>query len=545
MRQRLLRTAGVVAWLVMGLAVAQSQPGSPVDTCPPFVNVALQSVGDNCGGMPRNSACYGYVRVGASFFENVPDEFFSRPSDRAELQRIASIQTAPLNAETEEWGVALLNVQANVPNTLPGQAVTFILLGDTQVRNDVAPDVAVLPVEPVAVVVRGGSRVNLRSGPGTSNNVIGTANPGQSLLADGQNAGGTWLRIGNGSGVAWVSRELVASAPEDAEALAALPLVDGTTGDALTPMQAFYFSTGLGQPTCTSAPDMLVIQGPQETRVDLTINGARVSIGSTIALFSERLEYGTLLGFGVQEAQLEQFEAEDDRDCLHTRMVVLDGDALLNDNTNRVPTGHFSQMVTCLNDDDTLGFRTLWDAPVRVPQGELEQFRVLESLPPQILRYPVRIPTPEEIEQSVRPPTPTPIPRPQATRPPQPDTPRPTTTPAEDRGAINCSAFRATSPPDGAGVRFIDRLTFFWDPIDNVQAYQVDARMNYGSQFSQYLFRVGPNITSYSIDLSSQQFGTPDSVTWFVQALVGAEPNFIEACRTGSRTNPIIYPIPD
>src|SRR5690606_4283578 len=121
-------------------AVSQAQTPPDANVCPALVMRALQELEDNCSGMERNSACYGYRRLNATFTREVSSDFFSQPADRTDLVSLQSLTTAPINLTEEEWGVALMNLQANVPNTLPGQAVTFILMGDATVVNAVAPE---------------------------------------------------------------------------------------------------------------------------------------------------------------------------------------------------------------------------------------------------------------------------------------------------------------------------------------------------------------------------------------------------------------------
>src|SRR5687767_11050611 len=116
--------------------LAQSDAGA----CPALVEQALTDMGQNCDLLDRNSACYGYNRVDATFHESASDDFFSKPADRSQISNLQSIATAPLDVDQDFWGIAVMNVQANVPNTLPGQAVTFVLLGDVKVDNAVAPE---------------------------------------------------------------------------------------------------------------------------------------------------------------------------------------------------------------------------------------------------------------------------------------------------------------------------------------------------------------------------------------------------------------------
>ena len=152
------------------------------NSCPTLVKQALEAVGNNCGGLSRNSACYGFNRVNATFSQNVDEGFFSKPSDQSGLKTLQSINTAPLSDALKEWGVAVMSVQANIPNSLPGQAISFILLGDVSVDNAVPADQAVAPAEtPIAVTTLNTS--NIRTLPTTNSNVVGSVNGGSALSA--------------------------------------------------------------------------------------------------------------------------------------------------------------------------------------------------------------------------------------------------------------------------------------------------------------------------------------------------------------------------
>src|SRR5215216_6186910 len=66
-------------------------------TCPGMIQSALDDVGNNCGGLDRNSACYGYDSVLASFTQPKPEDFFASPADRAGLVDLQGISTAPID----------------------------------------------------------------------------------------------------------------------------------------------------------------------------------------------------------------------------------------------------------------------------------------------------------------------------------------------------------------------------------------------------------------------------------------------------------------
>ena len=61
--------------------------------CPAFVEEALETVSNQCDGLGRNSACYGNTQVIAEFSQPQADDFFTQPSERAELVLFSRLQT--------------------------------------------------------------------------------------------------------------------------------------------------------------------------------------------------------------------------------------------------------------------------------------------------------------------------------------------------------------------------------------------------------------------------------------------------------------------
>lgn len=245
------------------------------NSCSSLVAQALNELDQSCSDVSRNTACYGYDAVTAQFTAPVAEDYFAIPSDQAGIAGITTLQTAAMDIAKDQWGVALLNVQASMPEALPGQGAIFILLGDSQIENAVPADEAFQPASPIDVLVRVGA--NVRSGPGLAYNTVGTVGAGNTIAADGRDASGEWLRVTFRDRAAWISTLVL----QDDPAFLELPTLDAS---ARTTMQAFYLQTGIGEPSCAEAPqDGLIVQGPQNVKLDLTVNGANVRIGSTVA----------------------------------------------------------------------------------------------------------------------------------------------------------------------------------------------------------------------------------------------------------------------
>lgn len=276
MARRLLLTV-----LVMSLAIGPltTWAQGDDDECPALVASALEAVSDACAGLERGMACYGHYRIDAEFWLATDGLTFVQPADRVPVIDLQSMTTYPLDPGNDTWGVALLHLQADVPESLPGQAVTFLLMGDATLENDVSPEAAAGHITPVeAVITTDGTNANLRSGPGSTYSVVTTAEPDDTLSLVGVNQAGDWYQITLDDGsTAWIWEGLVTV---DTDAVNSLPV--GQTRPPFT-MQRFYFSTGLGEPACHEAADALVVQSPQGVSVGFTINGLDVILGSTVA----------------------------------------------------------------------------------------------------------------------------------------------------------------------------------------------------------------------------------------------------------------------
>ena len=394
-----------------------TQRGFTQDTsggsCPTLVKQALEALGPNCSGLGRNNACYGYNKVGATFSDVVADDFFTKPSDQAGLSTVASLSTAPLDTTLNEWGVAVMSVQANIPDSLPGQSVRFILLGNAEMQNAVLPPGAEATAQPVTINVT--TSANIRSGPTRNANVIGSAPAGTDLIADGISEDGEWLRVTlNTNIVGWINASLVNS---DAD-FTALPVANGV---AQTPMQAFRLKTGVAGLSCSDAPSLLMVQGPKDVKIQITANGVDVQLGSTLVF---------------QTTDKNTFQ-----------IATIDGTGRVGNVV--IPAGFMTEAP--LGDDGDVNGR--FGTVLPIPKAELDQLQVLENIPLDTLNYRVNV----QNNVSTIAPRPTAVPT--------------TTSSGNTSGVVNCAPFKATSPLDGLsyGVN-----TFYWDAAPGATTYRLN-----------------------------------------------------------------------
>ncbi|MEZ4672200.1 MAG: hypothetical protein R3E39_30200 [Anaerolineae bacterium] len=120
--------------VVPGLAIMQTTD------CPQIVEAALDAADQFCADTGRNQACYGHIALTADLRGDVEDVIFNQPGDMVDVVSLDTLRLNPMDLDTGEWGVVLMRLQANLPDTLPGQNVTFLMFGDVEIRNAVSED---------------------------------------------------------------------------------------------------------------------------------------------------------------------------------------------------------------------------------------------------------------------------------------------------------------------------------------------------------------------------------------------------------------------
>ncbi len=393
------------AFLLLTSAAVVAQLGGSA-TCPDLVARALEAVNNLCSGQERNSACYGNTLVEAEFSSANASAAFSQEGDIANLGLLRSIQTSPLNDELTEWGVSVLSVQANLPGALPGQNALFMLIGGAEIESAVAPETAFEPVDPISV--RAASDAPVLDAPQEGAAAVFVATAGQSLLADATAGDGAFVRVTLGDQFGWIAR----AALDDDPAVDGLPVY--TPGQSFAPMQAFYLRTGIGGAQCAQAPSALVVQGPEDYMVDITANGANISLGSSVILETLPID---------ESKDSAKYAGQPGVGGL-LRITVIDGHVTMTNDDGTVtelPEGY--QSTICLTEPQDLGSdgesndQTVtyvcggWTEPEQIPDEFREAFGLVDDFP---LIYPLDIlsPTPTAVPTLPAPPRATSTPTP-------------------------------------------------------------------------------------------------------------------------------------
>jgi hypothetical protein len=451
--------------LALSVFYAGAQQTTQAQTqCSALVAAALSTLEAQCDGAPGNSACYGNSAQ-AVFADDVDEADFSNAGDVIDLAGVEAIQTRSLDLENLEWGLALINVHANVPLAHSERGLTYLLIGDVEVENAVPFDAAFTPAEPVTVTAIVGA--NIRSAPNTDARVLGGATAGQELLADGLSGDQGWLRVQVDSGVAWISRQVIAVTEGDIDAL---PLVGANTRSL---MQSFILRTGSEESECAEAPpSMLVIQSPRGVSANITVNGADVRISSTVVL---RLLPDNVL-----------------------QLITLDGGAY--SGTTSIPAG--LTMFMQLSEDGRSSAGP-WRDQRAINEDEREFLLALEDFAPGLWHYVVSIPTQQEITTLLG-------------LIGGAGTGGGASGPAA--GQVNCSGFRPTSPLDGLAF---GPTTFFWDSAPGATHYQL--RIVNASGNLVRSVEVPGGLTTLTTNTNANNIGDGQTFTWYVDAMVDGQ----------------------
>ncbi|MDX2136447.1 MAG: SH3 domain-containing protein [Chloroflexota bacterium] len=288
---RLLRQGFLLLILVIfSTAAAQNE------TCTAIIQEALAVVGEACAATGRNQACYGNIQLAATPRDGAPAFTFEQPGDVVNIADVETLRLSALDTDESSWGVALMQLQANLPDTLPGQNVTFLLFGDVEIENAVEPSAPLPTLEAIST-----GSINVRIGPSTEAGIAGSLASGETVTVNGRNADASWLRIiiPDSGSLGWVRADLV-TAEGDVNSLEVVEADDLEIP--FTPMQAFYFRTGIIGTTCAEAPqDGILIQTPEGAgEITLRANDVDIRLGSTAYL---RAQPGETMSVSVLEGQ--------------------------------------------------------------------------------------------------------------------------------------------------------------------------------------------------------------------------------------------------
>ncbi len=467
MRIRLL-LLGIAVLLLLSLSSVLNAQSS--NTCQTLIHQVVTDLGQVCGDAAGNSACYGNSASVA--FANGGSGTFAKAGDKLDLASVQSIQTLPLDTATNQWGLAVLNVHANVPLALSSTGLKYILVGETEIENVVAPDNAFQPVP--AITVTPLVAANLRSSPSTDAQVIVSAPVGTELSADAISADKGWVRVLNNSESAWVSRQIIAAKDGSIDDLPVLG------SDTRTLMQSFILHTSADTPDCTNLfPSMLYIQGPSGFNAAITVNGVNIRFDSAIAL---------------------RVTAEN-----NLQLIALSGGASTGGVS--IPAGFTLNVPLSADGRDAAGLATGL-RPITSDERTFLDIATTDINGGSIVSTPITVPSAEQISAML-------VSLNSAVGG--------QTTSGPAAGQADCSRFKPTSPLSSLALGV---TPFYWDGAPGATTYRVNI---YGPDGAlRNSSEIGGNTTTLQADTAGA-IGDGSNFAWDVQALVNGQ----VACTSG------------
>lgn len=364
---------GLVLILLLSLFVTtytvSAQTTSAV--CTNIVSQTVSAMGVNCADRVTGTACYAALEVDSNLAPGVDPEDFDEPGERVSLQDVVHLRPQAVSIADQTWGVTTLNLQASLPTGF-AQDVVVLGLGGAELENGVVPAEAFAPPSAsVSATTSLGAELRAPTMNPATAEVIAQVPNGATVSADVVSGDGQWVRVIYGNTPGWLAASALGN-----DVVSGLPALDG-----LTPMQSFYLRTGVeGQP-CVNAPSWVVVQGPQDIPVDLTVNGVDVRLQSTMLL--RTIDAGEPIG-------------------LQMEIIVLYGLVTINPESNSpiyVPPG-YSLLVNLGTELVSLGIEGDADergvlsfgTPRILTQNEIDGLGILLVLPDNIINYPIELP---------------------------------------------------------------------------------------------------------------------------------------------------------
>lgn len=253
------------------------------DACTQLVADALNLSRDACEETGRNQACYGNIILEAEPQLGINTLDFEKRGDLADVESVRSLQLSSMNNENAEWGVAYLQLQANIPDE-DEQNVTLLLFGDVGVENAVEPTPELVTIEVTAT-----SNANVRGGPSTNTAIVGSVAFNDTIVANGRLEDNSWVHIQLKNGTpGWIFAQLITSIAD----VDTLDIVnaDGTPLEPpIGPMQAFFVETGVDDAPCEAAPDSgILVQTPEGVaEINLLVNEVDIRLRATAYVQSQ------------------------------------------------------------------------------------------------------------------------------------------------------------------------------------------------------------------------------------------------------------------
>ncbi|MEP7289566.1 MAG: SH3 domain-containing protein [Chloroflexota bacterium] len=269
-------------------------------TCQQVLDLVKNTLSTDCTKLDKDQICFANNAITAEYIDpNSVAQFpFGKLGDIVPMNTLKSYTTSPLSLAQNEWGMAVLKMQAvTSTNTGTDQTATFILYGDTTIKDvkfSTAPINTPSPNQPTPAPVKTCSAsplrpTRLRTAPRTDAEILSELTTDATIDLSERSLDGAWVYGTTGGKAGWifasnlqVDCSLLVLPRVDPNA----PHVDPSAALQLPAMQEFTFTTATTpQADCQQLPPSgLFIEAPTGKTVTFKANGVTLTIGSRVIL---------------------------------------------------------------------------------------------------------------------------------------------------------------------------------------------------------------------------------------------------------------------
>ena len=291
--QKLLSMLFVIAGLgLFSIPAAYTQSDEAL--CETTVREAFVLTGENCSGLGANQVCYGNGGVNALPRYVTADFDFETPGTMLGLNQVETISTQPLDTETNQLGVARVQVG--------GESAGFdlVMFGNSFAAN------SVLPALQVDLTVS--TFTSIQSEASADSAPVGALVPGDLVYGTGRlnpNDGSfdvtadTWVRVNAPAGDGWIPAAVI-----NEDYLVTSLTIVSPDETVILPMQAFTFAGGGADRACSNAVDSgMVVQVSSTEAVSLRINNVGLVLLPSTSLYLQA-ELNTAMSLYVLEGSI-------------------------------------------------------------------------------------------------------------------------------------------------------------------------------------------------------------------------------------------------
>jgi len=230
-------------------------------------------LGEACAGLERGQACSAHAPVHAHLGDGTVVGGFAARGTRSDAAPLQVLYAGAWQEEAQAWGITVLNLEANLPQSADGPGVIVLLAGEAEAINRLVEQQSLRIPPPLRTAALVDTRRYKQ--PSLLPEPVGEVAAGQLLQVDAWDATMQWLREVSGGEVSWIRAE-------DMARLGAMDDLPQLGLGAAFAWQDMSLRTATSLPACAEAEPFIAIELPVDFDANFTINGVDIQLGSMV-----------------------------------------------------------------------------------------------------------------------------------------------------------------------------------------------------------------------------------------------------------------------